>query len=194
VTGRVGPRTVVPVVVVSFEDARAAADIVSLAVDETRWVTFVQRVVGTVLADLFSEAPMGVSVTLVDAQEIAVLKQEHLGGDGEATDVLAFPLDEVPPPGTPAPADSEPPLLLGDIVLCPSVAAAQATTHAGAFPDELALLLVHAVLHLVGHDHAEPHEANTMRGQERRLLDALYGPLVGDPWCEPADPHVRSSS
>ena len=47
------------------------------------------------------------------------------------------------------------PLLLGDVVICPAVAAARRPTHAGTLDDELALLVVHGVLHVLGHDHAE---------------------------------------
>ena len=50
------------------------------------------------------------------------------------------------------------PVLLGDVVVCPAVAADQAPTHAGTVDDELALLVVHGVLHVLGHDHAEPAE------------------------------------
>ncbi len=188
------PQSALPHVVVTFEDARAAEDIVALAVDQARWSAFVEEVGAAVFAHVGATAPMSVSVTLVDEQEIALLKRAHLGGDGGPTDVLAFPLDEVPLGATPLPTIDEPPLILGDIVLCPSVAAAQAVAHAGAFPDELALLLVHAVLHLVGHDHVEPDDANRMRQEERRLLDSHFGPLVGDPWSEPVDPQERISS
>ena len=62
-------------------------------------------------------------------------------------------------------------MLLGDVVVCPAVAAEQAPTHAGTLDDELALLVVHGVLHVLGHDHAEPDETATMRARELELLD-----------------------
>ena len=76
--------------------------------------------------------------------------------------------------------------MVGDIVVCPEVAAAQAAGHAGSFEDELALLLVHGSLHLLGHDHALDDERAAMWCAERQHLDAAWGPLTNDPWSEPA--------
>ncbi len=89
-----------------------------------------------------------------------------MGKDGP-TDVLSFPLDDGDPvPGVPA--------LLGDVVICPDVALAQYAEHAGTFDDEIALLVVHGILHVLGHDHAEPDEAEIMRARELELLTALH--------------------
>jgi probable rRNA maturation factor len=60
--------------------------------------------------------------------------------------------------------------VLGDVVVCPLVAERQAPEHAGTFDDELALLVVHGVLHLLNYDHAEPEETARMQGRERELL------------------------
>ena len=119
-------------------------------------------------------APSGAqaSLTLVDADEIAELKAEHLDGDGAPTDVLSFPLDGTEP-------DAE---LVGDVVLCPAVAAQQAPDHAGTVDDELALLVVHGGLHLAGWDHAEPDERDRMWDRERALLTALHRVPSRDPW------------
>jgi probable rRNA maturation factor len=65
------------------------------------------------------------------------------------------------------------PLLLGDVVICPAVAARQAPEHAGTVDDELALLVVHGVLHVLGHDHADDEERLIMQARERELLE-LY--------------------
>ncbi|MEZ5251162.1 MAG: rRNA maturation RNase YbeY [Ilumatobacteraceae bacterium] len=67
-----------------------------------------------------------------------------------------------------------PPLLLGDVVIRPSVAAEQAPAHAGTLDDELALLLVHGILHVLGRDHAEADEAAEMRARELALLEAHH--------------------
>jgi probable rRNA maturation factor len=72
----------------------------------------------------------------------------------------------------PDPADL--PLLLGDVVVCPAVAARQAPEHAGNLDDELALLVVHGVLHVLGWDHAEVEETERMRARERQLLEASH--------------------
>jgi probable rRNA maturation factor len=130
------------------------------------------------------------SVIFVSEESIAELNEEFLGHDGP-TDVLSFPIDagdlEVGIVGTGAtrgpdrspldPADL--PLLLGDIVICPAVASRQAPTHAGNIEDELALLVVHGILHILGHDHAEPDEAQLMRQRELELLQTLHwnGPI-----------------
>lgn len=113
-----------------------------------------------------SEAEL--NLTFVDRATMAEMNEEHLGHDGP-TDVLSFPLelpDEVP---------DGLPVLLGDVVVCPSVAAAQAAEHAGPThdgspEDELALLVVHGVLHVLGWDHAEPDEEVAMQAREQVLL------------------------
>lgn len=91
---------------------------------------------------------MEVALLLVDETTIAGLNQQHLGASGP-TDVLAFPIDE---PGESSP---DTPSILGDIVLCPSIAYAQATRFARTPHDELRLLTVHGLLHLLGMDHAD---------------------------------------
>ena len=86
------------------------------------------------------------------------------------TDVLAFPLDELRPPRE---DDSEPePGLLGDVVLCPEVAASQARAAGHSVVDELNLLCVHGILHLLGSDHAEPADEREMFGLQRRIVVA----------------------
>ncbi|HEY6414947.1 MAG TPA: rRNA maturation RNase YbeY, partial [Acidimicrobiales bacterium] len=66
------------------------------------------------------------------------------------------------------------PLLLGDVVVCPAVAERQAPEHAGSYDDELALLVVHGVLHVLGHDHAGVDEAAIMQARERELLQRFH--------------------
>ena len=66
------------------------------------------------------------------------------------------------------------PVLLGDVVVCPAVAAEQAAAHAGTVDDELALLVVHGVLHVLGHDHAEADETARMRERELTLLQVHH--------------------
>ena len=128
-----------------------------VAVDVDRWCRLARAVLTT------EGAGGELTLTFVDRDEIAELNGEHLGKEGP-TDVLSFPLD--PPDGPPG----DLPVLLGDVVVCPAVAAAQAAEHAGTLDDELALLVVHGVLHVLGHDHAEPAEAARMRERELALL------------------------
>ncbi len=125
------------------------------------------------------------SILFVAEQEMAELNRDYMGKDGP-TDVLAFPIDAhdvtqvVAPAGATRGPDRAPidpgelPLLLGDVVVCPAVARRQAPDHAGTLDDELALLIVHGVLHVLGRDHAEPEEAEEMRARERALLEAHH--------------------
>jgi probable rRNA maturation factor len=140
------------------------------------------------LAVLNAEGVRGLaelSVLFVTEREMAELNESYMGTAG-ATDVLAFPLDthDVTQVGSPTGATRGPdrapvdpgdlPLLLGDVVVCPAVAARQAGSHAGTVDDELALLLVHGILHVLGHDHAEDAAAATMRARELALLEAHH--------------------
>jgi probable rRNA maturation factor len=119
------------------------------------------------------------SVLLVDSPTMTDLHQRWLGEPGP-TDVLAFPMDELrpPPPGSERadrPASAEhgaSPGLLGDVVLCPEVAAGQATEAQHAVEAELEMLCTHGILHLLGFDHAEPDERTTMFGLQGRLLES----------------------
>jgi probable rRNA maturation factor len=120
------------------------------------------------------------SLLFVDESTIAELNERFLGTAGP-TDVLSFPMDEELPPGgrqpdqggrgPGAPSDpSDPPALLGDVVVCPVVAGKQALERGVPADDELALLVVHGVLHLLDYDHAEPEESATMRRREQEIL------------------------
>ncbi len=109
---------------------------------------------------------MELSVLCVDRTAIAELNAHHMDKRGP-TDVLAFPLDL---PGETAPGE---PAILGDVVLCPDVAAEQAPDHGTTTEGEIDQLLVHGILHLLGHDHAEPQERAAMFGLTDRLLQAF---------------------
>lgn len=152
-----------------------------VAVDLARWQLLAERV-------LAAEGVRGgteLSLIFVGETDIAELNESFLGKTGP-TDVLSFPIDAADLDMAPAtsgatrgpdraPLDpSDMPMLLGDVVICPKVAAEQAPTHAGTLDDELALLVVHGILHVLGHDHAEPDETATMRQRERELLEALH--------------------
>jgi probable rRNA maturation factor len=103
-----------------------------------------------------------------------------------ATDVLAFPIDEdaiergrSPDSGGPGPglSESDPPelpLVIGDVVVCPRVAERNAPDHEGTYDDELALLVVHGILHLLGMDHEDDGEAKLMERRERELLEQFH--------------------
>jgi probable rRNA maturation factor len=108
---------------------------------------------------------MEVALLLVDRDAMDALNRRHMGKEGP-TDVLAFPIDE---PGESPPG---PPAVLGDVVLCPSVAAAQAAERDKPVQQELQLLTVHGLLHLLGMDHADPVTEAEMFGLTDHLLTA----------------------
>lgn len=156
-----------------------------LPVDTARW----QRLAEAVLRDEGITGEAELSLLFVDEAAITDLNRRFMDATGP-TDVLAFPLEDdlvepgrFPDSGTTGPVDPrdradapEPPLLLGDVVICPAVAARNAPEHRserhdGSTEDELALLVVHGVLHVLGHDHAEADEAARMQAREQELLD-----------------------
>ncbi len=103
---------------------------------------------------------------LVDPDTIAVLNQQWMDKKGP-TDVLSFPMDEL----SPGKEDDEAiEGYLGDIALCPQVADQQAPAAGHSTADEIELLTVHGILHLLGYDHAEPDEHKEMFGLQGRLL------------------------
>ena len=171
---RVGPEGEVQVFGADEQDAEH--------VEVDRWVALAHDV-------LVAEGVRGdaeLSLLFVDETAIAELNGRFMDSDGP-TDVLAFPIDDPavsgrwPDSGTSGPdrEDPEPddlPLLLGDVVVCPAVARRQAPEHAGTYEDELALLVVHGVLHVLGHDHGEPEETAVMQARERALLDRFHRP------------------
>ena len=105
-------------------------------------------------------------IKLVDEDTIAGLNEQWMDKTG-ATDVLAFPMDEL----RPGLVNEEPEEgVLGDLVLCPAVAERQAKDAGHSTADEVDLLTVHGILHLLGYDHAEPEEHAEMFGLQDRLL------------------------
>jgi len=157
-------------------------------VDTLRWA----RLAEAVLEDQELSGDAELSLLFVDEEAIAELNTRFLGKDGP-TDVLAFPIDEEPAEsgrspdsgGTGPGMPSEPedvPVLLGDIVICPSVAYRNAPEHAGSYDDELALLVVHGLLHLMGLDHQDEDEAEEMEAKERELLARHYSVVRPQAW------------
>ena len=111
------------------------------------------------------------SVLCVDVDYMASLHERWMGEKGP-TDVLAFPMDEL---DTARPDDPDPgPALLGDVVLCPEVAATQASVAGHSVGHELDLLCTHGILHLLGFDHDEDEERAEMFGLQTELLRAWW--------------------
>lgn len=139
------------------------------AVDEARLAGLARFVLATM--QIHPQAEL--SVVLLDEPAMTELNETWMDQPGP-TDVLAFPMDELRPAG--AQADPEPGLL-GDVVLCPPVAEAQARAAGHAIVDELDLLCTHGVLHLLGYDHHAPDDEREMFGLQARLLAAWQAEL-----------------
>ena len=110
-------------------------------------------------------------ILLVGPERMAELHARYLGGSGP-TDVLSLPIEDLTPGRPPRPSAGEPPLQVGDVVLCPAVIADRAAAAGVGFEEHMALLLVHGVLHLLGYHHGEDVAAERMEARERALLSA----------------------
>lgn len=131
----------------------------------------------SVLAALHVHPGAELSVICVDEAAMEQLHLEWMDLPG-ATDVMSFPMDELRP-GTPeAPS---PQGLLGDVVICPQVAAVQAARAGHSTSDEVLLLLTHGILHLLGFDHDEPGERAEMFALQAQLLGDYLGRPAPDP-------------
>jgi len=122
---------------------------------------------GRFVIDAMFVHPMAeLSIQLVDTEVMTDLHVRYLDEPGP-TDVMSFPMDELRPGREGATSE---PGMLGDVVLCPEVAAAQAKAAGHSTTEELLLLTVHGILHLLGYDHAEPEEEKEMFALQRQLL------------------------
>ena len=152
-------------------------------VDLVRW----EALARSVLEAEGVEGSAELSLMFVDQASMTELNGTFMGQEGP-TDVLAFPIDASDPVATGRSPDgsssgpdrdplSEQPLLLGDVVICPAVAARNAPDHAGNYIDEIALLIVHGILHVMGMDHATPAQTEVMQARERQLLEEFHRSL-----------------
>jgi probable rRNA maturation factor len=159
----------------------AADEQSDVVVDLDRLVQLAQDV----LTDRKIKGDCELAITFVDAESMAELNKQFMDED-HATDVLAFPIDDElvesgrsPDSGTTGPDRPEPepgdvPILLGDVMVCPAVAATNANEHGRSTDEELALLVVHGILHVLGMDHAEPEEERAMFTLQEDILERLY--------------------
>jgi len=109
------------------------------------------------------DARAELSIALIDESEIKRLNAEYRGID-KPTDVLSFPQSDDGFDG---------PLLLGDILISPQVAQAQSLEYQNSFDKEMAILLIHGVLHLLGYDHESQDEARIMEAEEEKILNGF---------------------
>ncbi len=106
------------------------------------------------------------SIIFIDEKAIEKLHIDWLGLEGP-TDVMSFPMDELRPGTADNPSEEG---ILGDIVICPTVAAAQASKAGHSAVEEMLLLTTHGILHLLGYDHVEKEEEKVMFDLQRNLL------------------------
>ena len=160
-------------------DVFAADEQQAHPMDVARWAELARRV----LDARGVKGETEVSLLFVDEDAIAALNEQFLGKSGP-TDVLSFPIEDEPGPtgrspdfggsGPGSAAEQGELSLLGDVVVCPAVAARNAVDHEVAFDDEVALLVVHGLLHLLGMDHERDDEAERMEALEQQMLDRFY--------------------
>lgn len=158
----------------------------AVPVDLDRYGAFARAVL--VARGITRDAEM--SLLFVDEATIAHLHEEFLGEQGP-TDVLSFPIEDgetyagrSPDQGGTGPgtdAAERPVTMVGDVVICPTVAIRNAVDHDIDDDDEFGLLVVHGILHLLGFDHVDPAEAEAMEALERELLVAHFNPTWGTP-------------
>ena len=113
-----------------------------------------------------------VTLLLVNEEEMAGYNERFLQRTGP-TDVLAFPVEELLPGVVPDHDVHWPPIMLGDVIIAPAYVQRQAVEFEVGFEDEMALMVTHGILHLLGYDHEIDQEAESMERRERELLDKV---------------------
>jgi probable rRNA maturation factor len=122
------------------------------------------------------EAGSTLSLTIVGDAAMRELNRRHRGKD-VPTDVLSFPLFDAPGDGPQRDGSSDVERMIGDVVISVDTARRQAAEYDAPLQRELERLLIHGILHVLGHDHMEPAERATMEAEERRLAGS-----IGMPW------------
>ncbi len=135
----------------------------------SRWpISFLRKVVYTTLGVADCRGPVELSLTMTSDAKIHQLNLDYRGID-KPTDVLSFALEEGPPMALPA----DMPRQLGDIVVSLETTLRQAQEYANQPQAEVAWVICHGVLHLLGYDHQKPDEFERMRSQEQKVLTQL---------------------
>jgi probable rRNA maturation factor len=155
---------------------------VALEIEDARWraaipdaADLTERAIGIALEGLPDGRPVEVGVRLVDDGTIRGLNRDWRGQD-KPTNVLSFPM------GDPTPlTDADFPWLIGDIVMSFDTVSAESARDHKALDHHAAHLLIHAALHLIGHDHEREEDALAMEAAEVRLLARLG---IDDPYAD----------
>lgn len=133
---------------------------------------FLRRLAEVVLSDQQCPPETEVSVILVGDEEMAGYNLRFMDRPGP-TDVISLPIEELAPGRPPGVVPGGPPPMLGDVILAPGYIHRQAAETGRHFEDELALLAVHGLLHLLGYDHQDDSEAGRMEEREQALLERV---------------------
>jgi probable rRNA maturation factor len=160
-----------------------------VAVDESALASVARHVLAAMRVNPAAE----LSIMVVTTEVMTELHERWMDEPGP-TDVMAFPMDELVDESRRPDAPEIGPALLGDVVLCPAFAAAQARKAGHGLGDELALLTVHGVLHLLGYDHGEPGAgARDVRPAERAARGVAVGPARGRRTGGSASPRLAAA-
>lgn len=119
------------------------------------------------LQQLIVDQRAQLELSLVDVDEMTRLHEEWMDEDGP-TDVLSFPMDELRP--NQISENDQLPVVLGDVVICPEVARQQGEAAGHGMEQELQILLVHGILHLLGFDHAQKEEEREMFALQAKII------------------------
>ena len=144
--------------------------------DAERWIASLAR--RTLEAACPGIGPAGISILLTDDAAIRELNRTWRGKDSP-TNVLSFPATETAEGEVPEPEFAGVPLELGDIALAYETCARESGAQGKRFPDHVAHLVLHGVLHLLGYDHLDEDEAQRMEALEIRILAGLG---IADPY------------
>lgn len=112
------------------------------------------------------------TVLLVSEDEMAAYNERFLERSGP-TDVLAFPVEELMPGVVPDQDSNGPPLIIGDVIVAPGYVGRQAKENEVEYEDEMALMVAHGILHLLGYDHIDDADAEMMERREVELLSLV---------------------
>ena len=128
-----------------------------------------RRMAEVVMEEEGLPASSEVTILAVADDQMADYNERFMSRPGP-TDVLAFPLEQLEPGRVPRPPVNGPPLNLGDVIIAPAYIQKQASDREVTFDDELALMVTHGILHLLGYDHIEEVEARAMEHREAQIL------------------------
>ena len=137
-------------------------------------VSWLQGVAEQVLTVQGASPDVELSLVITGQQRVRLLNKSYRGKD-EPTDVLAFSMmsaaeDNASPPFI-TPPDGVP--QLGEVIISYPQAVLQAKEHLHSTKKELAILIIHGVLHLLGYDHEKPEEERQMRAREQEILSEV---------------------